>query len=397
MSYSMPTPANIELHVISRVAGPQLSQAWQEKGGKPAQFHDTCESLLSALNAAPKAICVIEDTPELDLTDCVSQIAAAAPSVPTIVIGNNLPVSAMRILMGLPCWDLLDAQLSFDMIHKALSRAKDALAVQAASSTSNTAKQCWSFVSSMGGAGASLLAVETAYQLSQRKSKPKVALIDLNFIDGSVSTYLNCEANFKPSVFQKHPAQIDSVFLQTLTTFHPYDIDVLAMPRWSKLETPPSKAVVLQCLNVACEVYDYVVIDSPRWPTEWSKDVYLGSDEVILVTELSVPALNASRQWVEQFLNDPVQPSVRPVLNRLQKGFFGAKVTKEQAESALQTSVFASIRSDWPTALSAVNLGQAVGDVKPGSTIPKDVCALIDLLDQTAKAESPQVTDRRVA
>ena len=165
-----------------------------------------------------------------------------------------------------------------------------------------------------------------------------------------------------------------------MTTHHPFGFDLLAMPRWSEMETPPSRDVILQCLNVACETYDFVIVDSPRWPTEWSSDMFLGSDEVILVTELSVPALNASRQWVEQFASDPEFPSIRAVLNRRQKGMFGAKVTEEQARAALEMEVFASIRSDWPTALSAVNLGQPVSDMKPGSPIPKDIGDLISKL-----------------
>ena len=98
------------------------------------------------------------------------------------------------------------------------------------------------------------------------------------------------------------------------------------------------------------------------------------------MTELSVPALNASRQWVEQFASDPGFPSIRAVLNRRQKGMFGAKVTEEQARAALEMEVFTSIRSDWPTALSAVNLGQPVSDMKPGSPIPKDIGDLISKL-----------------
>lgn len=59
---------------------------------------------------------------------------------------------------------------------------------------------------------------------------------------------------------------------------------------------------------------------------------------------------------------------------------FGAKVTEDQATSAIEMDVFASIRSDWPTALSAVNLGQSIGDLKPNSAIPKDIAILISKL-----------------
>lgn len=383
--------ATAKLHVLSHNFADSVMQAWREKGGQICVTHDSYAGLMDGLNEAGVHICVLEHEPENDLAECLTALAMTGENIPTIVIGQNLPVSALRVLMGLPCWDILDTQVSFDAVHKALTRAVDALTQHHTNAQSASDSNCWTYVSSVGGAGATLLACETAFQLAQRKDKPKVALFDLNFVDGSCSTYLNCEANFLPSVFQKDPHKIDDVFLKTLTTYHPYGFDVLAMPRWSEMETPPSRDVILQCLNVACESYDFVIIDSPRWPTDWSSDIFLGSDEVILVTELSVPALNASREWVEQFASDPQFPSIRAVLNRRQKGMFGAKVTEDQARSALQMDVFASIRSDWPTALSAVNLGQAVGDLKPNSLIPKDVADLIGkLVKQDPSSESQQ-------
>ena len=383
--------ATAKLHILSHNFDEPLLQAWREKGGQQSVTHDSYAGLMDALNEEGQHICVLEHEPENDLAECLTALAMTGVNIPTIVIGQNLPVSALRVLMGLPCWDILDTQVSFDAVHKALTRAAEALAQESEKPQSDTPSNCWTFVSSVGGAGATLLACETAYQLAQMKEKPKVALFDLNFVDGSCATYLNCDSNFLPTVFQKDPHKIDDVFLKTLTTYHTYGFDILAMPRWSQMETPPSRDVILQCLNVACESYDYVIIDSPRWPTAWSSDIFLGSDEVILVTELTVPALNASREWVEQFASDPQFPSVRAVLNRRQKGMFGAKVTEDQATTALEMEVFASIRSDWPTALSAVNLGQSIGDLKANSAIPKDISELIQKLmrkDATGEQDS---------
>ncbi len=387
MSSARPVFAKATLHILSQNFHAPIAQAWREKGGQQAVVHESYAGLMDGLNSEGQHICVFEHAPETDLAECLTALAMTGQNIPTIVIGQNLPVSALRVLMGLPCWDILDTQVSYDAVHKALSRAAESLGEADAKTVANSNSQCWTFVSSVGGAGATLLACETAYQLAQLKSKPRVVLFDLNFVDGSCATYLNCESNLQPSIFQKNPFNIDDVFLKTMTTHHPFGFDLLAMPRWSQMDTPPSRDVILQCLNIACETYDFVIVDTPRWPTEWSGDMFLGSDEVILVTELSVPALNASRQWVEQFASDPEFPSIRAVLNRRQKGMFGAKVTEEQATTALNMEVFASIRSDWPTALSAVNLGQPVSDMKPGSPIPKDIADLIENLRRDGRSE----------
>ena len=394
MSSTRAVFAAAKLHILSQNFSAPIAQAWREKGGQHAVVHESYAGLMDALNDHGMHICVFEHAPETDLAECLTALAMTGQNIPTMVIGQNLPVSALRVLMGLPCWDILDAQVSFDAVHKALTRAAEALGEASTQAVAHSNSQCWTFVSSVGGAGATLLACETAYQLSQLKRKPRVVLFDLNFIDGSCATYLNCDANLRPTIFEKDPHKIDDVFLKTMTTHHPFGFDLLAMPRWSEMPTPPSRDVILQCLNVACETYDFVIVDTPRWPTEWSSDMFLGSDEVILVTELSVPALNASRQWVEQFASDPEFPSIRAVLNRRQKGMFGAKVTEDQACAALEMQVFASIRSDWPTALSAVNLGQPVSNMKPGSAIPKDIADLISKLRHDEDAAKPSATMR---
>jgi pilus assembly protein CpaE len=161
----------------------------------------------------------------------------------------------------------------------------------------------------------------------------------------------------------------------------------------------PSRETTLRMVEVACEVYDHVIIDMPRWPMTWTKDIVLGADETLLISELSVPALKAARDWILDFDSDavPGMSRVKTVLNRKQKSLFGSNVTIEQAEKAIQQRVFSAVHSDWASALAAVNLGQPVSMAKPNSTISKDVASLVQLLNDPKQTADQTRADKRVA
>jgi hypothetical protein len=81
---------------------------------------------------------------------------------------------------------------------------------------------------------------------------------------------------------------------------------------------------VLRILEVACQVYDAVVVDAPRHRRAWTLDVLSGSDELLVVSELTVPALLAARSLAGEIEAElPDGPPPRIVLNRLAKRVFG--------------------------------------------------------------------------
>ncbi|MCR9270760.1 MAG: hypothetical protein NXH72_12290 [Hyphomonadaceae bacterium] len=347
------------------------------------RHHASVEELLSVAEPGDRHKCLIDANSRLDVSNTLSNIASLLPSLPVLVIGDGLPAEAVRALSRIQTWDTLSPAATPEDVVKSLESLRanpQPIALETPSSTG----ECYAFVSTVGGAGATLLAVEAAYQLRQSKTPPSVCLVDLNFFDGMVPTYLNCEPGLNPSNLSKDARAIDPVLLNSLVTQHTYGIDVIAAPSWTQKRYHPSRDYVLSLLDIACEQYDIVLLDLPRWPHDWSSDVLSGCDAVILVSELTVPALNASRRWIEFLASDPSTQAVKikPILNRQKASVFGTRVSAEQADSALSRPVFGQVRSDWSAALAAVNLGQAVGHTKPGSLISKDMADIIRRLRQ---------------
>ncbi|MEM1037084.1 MAG: hypothetical protein AAGI14_10030 [Pseudomonadota bacterium] len=376
------------LHILS--TDPQRLDLSEADGFTAVLGHTTPQSLFNVLSQNPSVFCLIDVASDLDLARVLDGLSERFSDVPTLVLGDQLPLDAVRRLSKLRSWDLLSGSTTEPDILESLSNLSlPTPFIQ--DQTPQTGGECYAFVSTVGGAGASLLAVEAAFQIKKANQQQSVCLIDLNFVDGMIATYLNCEAGLSKAMFRKDAALIDTVLLQSVVTPHPYGIDVIACPLWTVEQSTPSREFVLQLLDVACEYYDVVLLDVPRWPNAWSLNALNGCDAIVLISELTVPALNASRLWMQHLVDDlsgmnDAAPSIMPVLNRQKKNMLGSRVSVDQAEAALRQPVFGSIRSDWAAAVAAVNLGQAIGEAKPNSVISKDVSDLMQRVRRVVRA-----------
>src|SRR5690606_4196426 len=140
------------------------------------------------------------------------------------------------------------------------------------------------------------LAIEIACNLASRARRDKrVALVDLNLADGAAAAYLGATSNMLLSRASAAPERIDAALLDVFSAASPGGFDLLASARDPHAFENTSAEAVIRLLDVACQVYDYVVVDAPRHRQSWSLDVLSGSDEILLVSELTVPALLAAR------------------------------------------------------------------------------------------------------
>jgi pilus assembly protein CpaE len=338
------------------------------------------------------------------LAAAVQSLAAAAEAAPPVLlIGERLPATVVRNLMRLSRSDVLEAPISADQFVAAatslLAQAQaQAEAVAAAPAAPAGASHCWAVTGAVGGAGATMLAVEIASALAERSGKDKsVCLIDLNLADGAAAAYLGAQPSMRLSDFASASDRIDASVLQAFVTPVSKQLDLLAGPRDPDAFEAVSRETVLRVLEVACEAYEWVILDLPRHRRSWTLEALSGSDEVLVISELTVPALIAARslaEEMEQALIGRTRPRI--VLNRLANRMFGPAPSMAEAERALQRKADAGVSSDWEAAAAAANLGGAIAQHRPKSKIVKDVAALVERL-ATAAVDKPASSSRRAA
>ena len=340
------------------------------------------------------------DTPDLVLIDADSASAetltaaidglSRAPSHPAAILaGAKLPAGLVRALLRLPKSDVLEAP--FASVDLALTAAALMTAEVAAPSEPESDCKCWTVMGAVGGAGATTIAIEIACTLaaSSRRSK-RVALVDLNLADGAACAYLGATSNMLLSRASAAPERIDAALLDVFSAPAPGNFDLLSSARDAHAFENTSSEAVIRLLEVACQVYDYVIVDAPRHRQKWTLDVLAGSDEIILVSELTVPALLAARSLATEIEDEVLGgPTPRIVLNRLAKRVFGPAPSVPEAEKALQRRTDGAVTSDWEAAAASVNLGGPISQHRPKSRIVKDISDIVEaLLAKPSKSDA---------
>ena len=349
---------------------------------------------LAGLRPGLDLVLVDADAAAPEVVSAVIDALARRHDPPAVLlIGARLPTGLVRALFKLPRSDVLDAPTTAaDLAKAALALISDAGTPQSADRHS----RCWTVMGSVGGAGATTLTIELASILAKRASQPgSVALVDLNLAYGVAHAYLGAPANMRLAEASASPERIDAAILDAFAVRVEAGFDLLAAPRDPMAFDRIAPAAVLRVLEMACQTYDWVIVDLPRLRHPWTLDVLSGSDEVLIVSELTVPALLQARAFAGE-IEAESQAGRRPrlILNRMSSRAFGPAPSRAEAEKALGRKVDGAITSDWEAAACSVNLGGPISQHRPRSKIVKDVMGLVDRLSAQAQAASPERSPR---
>jgi pilus assembly protein CpaE len=312
----------------------------------------------------------------------IAALAAQPSPPPTLMVGAHLPAALVRALMRLPRADVLEAPFQPDQLTVAAQALLTAPAPAAHLPHAAHRSRCWAVSGAAGGVGATTLAVELASLLAARSVRERsVCLVDLNLADGAAAAYLGAKAALPLGEIGPGAERIDAGLVAAFASPVTKRLDLLACPRDPVAFDHAPREVVLRLLDLACEAYDFVIVDVPRHRRAWTLDVLAGADEVLVVSELTVPALLAARALSDEIEAAlPAGAKPRIVLNRLASRMFGPAPSMAEAERALQRKADAGLSSDWEAAAASVNLGGPISQHRPKSKIVRDVTALADRL-----------------
>lgn len=323
------------------------------------------------------------------LGEAIRILCALKGGPPVLLVGENLPAGLVRNLMRLSSADILESPFTGDQ----LVAAAQLLLANFAPTPHITApgeSRCWAVSGAVGGAGATTTAIEIAYALSQRaRDERGVCLIDLNLADGAAAAYLGATPAMRLAEFSHTAERLDASMLRALVTPVSKRLDLLAGVRDPGAFEDVGREAVLRMLEVACECYDWVILDLPRHRRSWSLEALAGCDEVMVISELTVPALLAARAYSDE-IEGALQRRPRIVLNRVAGArMFGPAPSLGEAEKALQRKAEAGLSSDWEAAAVSVNLGGPIAQHRPKSKIVKDIHVLVErLIAQPARRDA---------
>jgi pilus assembly protein CpaE len=257
---------------------------------------------------------VIFDTEASDassITAIEELCAHRAPGAMMIALaGDDLPLSKQRELKRLGADEILPRDsLSAELMPQIEAwRARRLAQIPAIWVGQATEGKIISVAQARGGVGASTLAVNLAdcllgkSRMFRKRARPEVIIVDMDFQFGSVAAQLDVaetDALWRMAMDGTMP---DAAFVEQATVKTVGGLSVLTAPaRYGPLDSIKPEQIA-NLLDVLRKTYDYIIIDLPHALVDWIEPILARSDRLMLATDITVPAVRATRKLMDFFL-----------------------------------------------------------------------------------------------
>ncbi|NND22787.1 MAG: AAA family ATPase [Silicimonas sp.] len=236
-------------------------------------------------------------------------------------------------------------------------------------------------VQARGGIGSTTVAVNLADHLLAPKSRfrkeasNRVALVDMDFQFGSVGDFLELEP--QEAIFQMAAGGLipDAMWIEQSMAETDKGLQVLTAPSdFVPLDAITERQISALIQNLR-KTNDYVVVDLPRALVPWIQPVMDDADQMIIVTDTTVPAIRSAKRLIEFYKTDNPNLHVEVVINHEKKPMVQAHHHKEAAR-ALDVRFEHWLPHDEKAARASVDFGKPLSAVAGSSGLNKAISAL---------------------
>jgi pilus assembly protein CpaE len=232
-----------------------------------------------------------------------------------------------------------------------------------------------SFLGSKGGVGNTFIATNVAHLLAQEQ-KGLVLLMDLDLRYGQVIYFFDVQPKYNVIDVIENFERLDKTYLQSL--FHSYDKFLSILPAPSRLEeaeavTGEHLEKILRYLKNS-RLFSWILLDCCHQMDEVTLKALELSDDILLVTNPSIPALSNAKKLLELLqLLDLGGVRSEVILNSWQKrGDLG----EAEVVSFLGREVTSKITFDPQQVGRCINEGRPMGELAPRHTVCQELKAI---------------------
>ncbi len=238
--------------------------------------------------------------------------------------------------------------------------------------------------SSKGGLGTTSIAVNLAQAFAGNSTNTRVALADLVVAGGDVRVFLNLKPLYDLSHLIAKGDKVDADLLNSLLTACPGGVWALPTgesPEHDELFDSTAIASIITLLRMHFAV---TVLDCEHHIAERTLTALDAADRVLLVTQLTVPALRSAQRTLticRRLGYDDTKLCV--VVNRHQSADV---LPVNDAEDLLQTPIFWKLPNDYRLSAEAMTKGVPVGLEDPQAKLSRSYAELAKKLRSGASS-----------
>ena len=221
--------------------------------------------------------------------------------------------------------------------------------------------------SNKGGVGKTSIAANLALELA-KITKENVALIDLNFQLGDITTFFDLKPSFNISYMLQNLDKINEDFLlSTLEKYKDTSLYILADPPYFKQADNVSSKDITKLFSILRDTFSYVVVDTFGGFDSKAINALENSDLILFVTIVNLPALRNCQRCMELFDKIGLEDEkIQILINRYMEN---DEISADDVEEVLGKNIYWKIPNNYFTMMSAINKGVPVSMINPDSNL----------------------------
>lgn len=226
-----------------------------------------------------------------------------------------------------------------------------------------------SVFSNKGGIGKTSLATNLALELS-KITKENIALIDLNFQMGDITTFLDLKPSFNISYMLENLDKINETFLlSTLERYKKTSLYVLADPPYFKQADNIQPRQITKLFNTLKETFSYIIVDAEASFEGKNIAALDNSDLVLLVSVANLPALRNTQRCLELFEKLGYdKEKIKIIINRYMEN---DEIKEADVEKVLSKKIYWKIPNNYFAIMTAINKGIPVSEINDSTNIAR--------------------------
>ncbi|HEY5107129.1 MAG TPA: AAA family ATPase [Caulobacteraceae bacterium] len=335
-------------------------------------------------HSTPSLIIVEAAEPAAQLLGMLTSLAEVCDAgTKVIVIGAANDIALYRELMRQGVSDYLVPPLSTLQLIGAIT------GLYADPSAPFVGRQI-AFCGAKGGAGASTLAHNVAFGISERMTAATV-IVDLDLAFGTAGLNFNQDPLQGIADALSQPDRLDPVLMDRMMAKHTDHLSLFAAPATLDQDYDIASDSLEEVISKIRSTAPYVVLDLPHAWSTWKRRMLLTSDELIVVAEPDLASLRNAKNIVDLAkLARPNDSPPKVVLNRV--GLPGRpEIPVKDFTEALGMALTLTIPFDAKVFGQAANNGQMIAEVA-GKTRAAEAIDQLTRLVLNQRSAAPAAT-----
>ena len=221
--------------------------------------------------------------------------------------------------------------------------------------------------SNKGGIGKTSIASNLAYELA-KITKENVALVDLNFQLGDITTFMDLKPSFDISYVLKNLNNVNKDFLMaTMEQYKNTSLYVLADPPYFKQAENVSPKQISKLFEILKESFSYIIVDTDSHFDAKTVTVLDSSDLIFLVTIVNLPALRNCERCLDLFNKLGYdKEKVQIIINRFMEN---DEISIEDTVDLLKKNIYWKVPNNYFAMMASINKGLLLSELNPNSNV----------------------------